>query len=193
MSSITGTSMTTANRKPRYMDLRGSVFGHLRVTGAEPTRDKHGAPMWLCRCECGAELRVRGQSLRTGHTTSCGCARRSRARADIAGKRFGRLRVVGDAHVEIRGGQCMWRVQCDCGSPERLMSPSALNGTRSCGCAAKRESLRPDVRGVIRWLRRLGRPARYWEFERQGYGWFLFDRQRPVVLRYVEGRGWGLI
>jgi hypothetical protein len=31
---------------------------------------------WLCRCDCGGEIRVRGSSLRSGNTRSCGCLQR---------------------------------------------------------------------------------------------------------------------
>jgi len=33
-------------------------------------------PYFLCRCDCGRELSVRGANLRSGNTTSCGCSRR---------------------------------------------------------------------------------------------------------------------
>ena len=29
--------------------------------------------MWLCKCECGEEVLVKGTNLRNGGTTSCGC------------------------------------------------------------------------------------------------------------------------
>jgi hypothetical protein len=32
--------------------------------------------MWVCRCDCGTERVVLGNSLLRGHTTSCGCAAR---------------------------------------------------------------------------------------------------------------------
>ena len=30
---------------------------------------------WLCQCDCGVEVIVRGEYLRSGHTKSCGCIR----------------------------------------------------------------------------------------------------------------------
>lgn len=35
-----------------------------------------GNSRWLCLCDCGAHTIVGGGSLRSGHTTSCGCFRR---------------------------------------------------------------------------------------------------------------------
>jgi len=36
-------------------------------------KDAHGAVMWRCRCGCGRETIVRGASLVSGATRSCGC------------------------------------------------------------------------------------------------------------------------
>ncbi len=54
------------------IDISGKHFGRLQVvrrhgsiTGGEAT--------WLCRCACGAQTVVRGYSLRSGQSKSCGC------------------------------------------------------------------------------------------------------------------------
>lgn len=57
---------------PAKLELAGRRFGKL-VVSAEAGRDKHGATMWLCRCECGNEPTVRGAGLAAGTTRSCGC------------------------------------------------------------------------------------------------------------------------
>jgi hypothetical protein len=49
----------------------GQRFGRLTVVSLfarAPTR-------WTCRCECGVTTHPRQESLRSGHTKSCGCAR----------------------------------------------------------------------------------------------------------------------
>lgn len=52
--------------------LIGKKFGRLTVIA--DTQEKQGtAKMWLCRCECGKELKVRTDSLTSGRTISCGC------------------------------------------------------------------------------------------------------------------------
>jgi hypothetical protein len=61
---------------------------------------------------------------------------------DLTGKRFGKL-VVLDEVPERRKGYVCWRVQCDCGSPEKVYSTAALTSrsikpTRSCGCLWKK-------------------------------------------------------
>lgn len=58
------------------IDMTGRVIGRLTVI-EECGRDKHGAALWRCHCECGNEVTVRGSSLRSEHpTTSCGCYQR---------------------------------------------------------------------------------------------------------------------
>lgn len=58
----------------KFIDLTGQRFGRLTVISrAENSRDNH--VRWNCRCDCGnvAEA-VRAGHLKSGNTTSCGCA-----------------------------------------------------------------------------------------------------------------------
>lgn len=55
-------------------DLTGQKFGRLtakRVAGRD-----HRQYRWLCVCDCGEERLIRGTSLTTGNTSSCGCMKR---------------------------------------------------------------------------------------------------------------------
>ena len=63
---------------PKKIDMTGRIIGRLTVI-EECGRDKHGKALWRCRCECGNEVIVRGDSLRNENTTSCGCYNRERA------------------------------------------------------------------------------------------------------------------
>ena len=56
----------------KFQDLRGQKFGRLLVL-ERAENDKNGRPAWRCACDCGNELVVRGGSLRSGNTQSCGC------------------------------------------------------------------------------------------------------------------------
>ena len=66
---------------PKKIDLTGQPFGRLIVI-REYGRDKHGNVLWLCRClgkngnDCGKEVVVTSNHLRSGHTQSCGCLHR---------------------------------------------------------------------------------------------------------------------
>ena len=56
-----------------FKDLLGKKFGRLTVTERSYPNTKLGDAMWLCKCECGKERIVVGNSLRRGLTKSCGC------------------------------------------------------------------------------------------------------------------------
>jgi hypothetical protein len=50
--------------------------------------DKWGNAVWACRCSCdGKEIEVRGNSLLSGNTASCGCGRRELHSARLNGHR----------------------------------------------------------------------------------------------------------
>jgi hypothetical protein len=70
------------------IEMTGTSWGYLTVIEA---RGKVGSQIaWLCRCECGAEVVYRGNYLRSGNATTCGCrigrvqTRRDRGFGDIA-------------------------------------------------------------------------------------------------------------
>ena len=62
---------------PEKIDLTGQPFGRLLVL-YECGRAKDGHALWRCQCECGNEVTVSGNNLRSEHTTSCGCYCRER-------------------------------------------------------------------------------------------------------------------
>lgn len=53
-------------------DLTGKKFGRLTVIERSGS-DKHGTPLWLCKCDCSNKKLVRGYDLVRGSTKSCGC------------------------------------------------------------------------------------------------------------------------
>lgn len=55
-------------------DLTGLTFGKLKVIRRDENLNNH--PAYLCQCECGNMLIVRGQALISGNTKSCGCLRK---------------------------------------------------------------------------------------------------------------------
>lgn len=52
-------------------DMTGLIFHKLTVTSRAENNGRRA--MWNCLCECGTIAVVRGDSLRNGHTRSCGC------------------------------------------------------------------------------------------------------------------------
>jgi len=57
--------------KDKTIDLTGQKFGRLTVIKKINNDEKYLT--WLCKCDCGNEKIVRGDSLRGGITKSCGC------------------------------------------------------------------------------------------------------------------------
>lgn len=55
----------------KRLDLAGEKFG--RLTVIEFAYVKNGDTYWKCLCDCGNECIVRGYSLNTSRTKSCGC------------------------------------------------------------------------------------------------------------------------
>lgn len=65
----------------RVIDLLSQKFGRWTVVGSA-SNTAGGQARWLCRCECGTERELPGQSLRSGRSMSCGCYK-----AESAGSR----------------------------------------------------------------------------------------------------------
>lgn len=55
------------------MNLLGKKFGRLQVLRKVPSHNNSKSIYWLCKCDCGKEVEVRGSALTSGHTKSCGC------------------------------------------------------------------------------------------------------------------------
>lgn len=85
----------------KIIDLTGQKFGRLLVLGLG---DIHMSPSgkrryaWKCRCDCGKEVEVLAQSLKSGHTQSCGCyaIEQSRERKGKTIHRRNKAEICGD-------------------------------------------------------------------------------------------------
>lgn len=79
--------MPIHERMHQRIDMTGMRYGALRVIEDAGNYDAvpgHKSALWLCRCDCGQEVIVRGASLRAGATRSCGCRRIAANRARSA-------------------------------------------------------------------------------------------------------------
>lgn len=56
------------------MNISGKKFGHLTAIECVGVTNDKGT-LWKCRCDCGKEVIVQNNNLKSGHTTSCGCKR----------------------------------------------------------------------------------------------------------------------
>ena len=79
---------------PSFIDLIGRRFGKLVVL--ERTENLGRYTAWVCLCDCGKKRIVRGSSLKTGYTASCGCllAERNSARLKTHGESRSRLHRI---------------------------------------------------------------------------------------------------
>ena len=65
--------MVNSTLMPLLKDITDQRFGRLVVLARAETIRGNGNARWLCRCDCGNELIIRGDLLRRGLTKSCGC------------------------------------------------------------------------------------------------------------------------
>jgi hypothetical protein len=96
----------------KIIDLAGKKFG--RWTALNFGEKKGGQHVWLCRCDCGVEMLVAGQSLRRGVSTSCGCRRKEVSKETfkthgMAGSRLNRVWSGMKARCTNPGHQYFYR------------------------------------------------------------------------------------
>lgn len=125
----------------RMRDLTGCRFGRWTVISRADIK-KNGV-YWNCRCDCGNEGIIRGTSLTSGNSTSCGCFALEKLRKDhlldLTGKTFDRLTVicrVDDFASPVNGKhRSRWKCVCECGKTVEINGTDLTSGnTHSCGC-----------------------------------------------------------
>lgn len=115
-------------------NIVGQKFGKLMVL--EKTKEKYfdGSLLYVCKCECGNTIKTTSSRLKSGHVTSCGCAKHEVD--DITGNRYGRLVVLEFSHTANR--ESYWKCKCDCGNTCTCKSKALKEGgVVSCGCKNK--------------------------------------------------------
>ena len=55
----------------KFIDLTGQKFG--RLTVIKRVENKGKETCWLCKCDCGNEIIVQSNNLKSGNSKSCGC------------------------------------------------------------------------------------------------------------------------
>ncbi len=114
-----------------YEKLDGKRFGILTVI-KESGRDKNRKRLWLCKCDCGAEVEKEASSLIKGHTKSCGCLKHKKQ--DLVGQKFGLWTVISRSKVG-KFRDVFWNCICDCGTEREVRGRALKSGeSKSCGC-----------------------------------------------------------
>ena len=133
----------------KKIDLTGQTINRLVVI-REYGRDKHGNVLWLCRClgkngdDCGNEVVVRGDNLRSERTQSCGCLKRELSREQLVS----RAMTHGCAHepwYKVYTGM-MERCGHRTGASERILRNYRDRGITVC------EEWRNSPRAFGDWL-----------------------------------------
>ncbi len=68
-------------------DLTGQKIGRLKVISPTATAGRSGLS-YICKCDCGNTVQVRGDSLASGRTQSCGCYAEDQRIAALKSKAF---------------------------------------------------------------------------------------------------------
>lgn len=115
-------------------DLTGQAFGPWTVIDRAENDVRQDA-LWWCRCLCGVEKVVRGGSLRSVGSKSCG----GHGFDDLTGQVFGELTVM--KRTENRDSHTMWFCRCSCGNKKDIRRDGLLSGkSKTCGADLHRAS-----------------------------------------------------
>ena len=122
-------------------DIINKKFGRLTVI-KELEKDKHFNRIFLCKCECGKEVKVQRSQLISGKTKSCGCLRKETTSKNhsqnLIGKKFNKLTVIKEISRD-KGKGIKWLCLCECGNTtERYTKELNAGAIKSCGCLSKK-------------------------------------------------------
>lgn len=175
--------------RPGQRDISGMRFGKLTVLAPTKERGSRGDTIWLCRCDCGNEVKAGLGQLTAGCRRSCGCLSHP-PRKDFIGRRFGRLTVV--EYAGKRAGMHRWKCLCDCGS-ETIVGQTLLQTgkTKSCGCLKAivcRENLGLKEGTSVAMLR-AAKSGRLIKSNTSGYNGVYFDKRRRLWVAQITFRG----
>lgn len=131
------------------LNLLGKQFGDWVVLYRdfkfeEDLKQKKGysRSCWRCKCtNCNTERTVRGNDLKNGKSTNCGCRKRQNIYNKIKlypGEKYGKLTVIEEDFEKEQTSvlqKSYWKCQCECGSYTTVIGSDLKNGhTLSCGC-----------------------------------------------------------
>lgn len=116
-----------------FIDLTGQKFNKLTVLSKDEEKSAKKRIYWKCKCDCGNEVSISADRLKSGHTKSCGCLKKEAQRQDLTGKTFGYWKVLSYAYT--KDCRPYYTCQCICGTVAIKQGKLLKNGhTTSCGC-----------------------------------------------------------
>jgi hypothetical protein len=119
------------HKKKERDDIIDKRFGSWMVKNFVE-RDKYGESLYLCKCDCGAEKKIRRSILIYGRSKSCGCSMKK----ELSGKIFGKYKVIKRSDRKDH-----WICECQCGKVKEVRGSHLLtDNTISCGCLISKEN-----------------------------------------------------
>ena len=143
----------------KAIDLTGKTFSKLTVISKDVERNNQlkkerslglrtNAPThWICRCECGNEVSVASQRLRSGKTTSCGCNYKKYdfENKDMIGKKINSWTIISYSHFDKKNKKHYFNCECDCGTLQIVDGYNLIQElSQNCGC--KRKATLKEIR-----------------------------------------------
>lgn len=124
--------LSSQSKSPWTKDLVGNKYGRWTVLRHKGVHPHHKGALWLCRCDCGAEKIIYGNTLITGGSSSCGCFQ----------KEFLAARK-GDKHPSWKGGRRIDR-----------NGYVLVNNAKYPGCEAKKNTTAEHIAVMAQYLGR---------------------------------------
>ena len=123
------------------LDLTGNIFGRLTVLGDVRKRTKNGKVLWHCLCECGTVTFVRGDHLKSGKISSCGCLNEEKKHdrfKDLSNTETDNFKIIDRAYSKNQ--RVYWNCICkNCGNHVELQS-NEIERYSGCGCQQNRST-----------------------------------------------------
>lgn len=109
----------------KAIDMTGKRFGKLTVL-RRSGNTQDGSAVWECRCDCGNLTQVKGNSLRSGVTKSCGCG-------IVEGLKLGwGHKTHGETNTRLYGIWCGIKQRTSPNADKRHKKDYYLRGIRVC-------------------------------------------------------------
>ena len=132
-----GTTNCGCKKRTTVKDLTDQKFGRLTVIERYGS-DKNNKATWVCLCECGKSVVIRGSDLTSGKIKSCGCLKTELLSEDLTGKVFGKLTVLQPTEQRI-SHNIAWQCKCECDNICIVSTNHLITGnTQSCGCLSSK-------------------------------------------------------
>lgn len=126
----------------KYEDLSGKCYGRLKVLEKNiELSNKKGYSIYKCQCSCNNKTicYVRANSLKTGHTQSCGCLAKEQQSLsniiDLTNQYINNIFVISKSDIKNNDRHIYWKCKCYCGN-EFIVKGTELRQGKiiSCGC-----------------------------------------------------------